>query len=362
MAGEKDLKVKINGSPIPVDEIFEIIVDMDVDQPDMCFVTCTNIKGQRTGAVNVLDTLEVDSSEGPIFIGEVIGMEPTYDHTQPSRVQIRGLNKMHRLARGGRKSRTFENMTDQDMVSAVCQDAGLTADCDSDPTIVYDHVYMHNMTGLEFIRQRAARLGYGIKVWDSTLYFKKRDPEDCGVNAKWGGGDGILDKFKPRLHNGNQVSKVICKGWDPIAKKEIIGQAEHAPWYGDRDGASAIGEVVYHETERPIFKKEEADAVAQSVLRDRMMTYVMGWGQFHGEPKIQAGKSLTIDVDDGRFGGTWFIAGCRHRYVHSVQGVPGQAHDEAGYRTLVRLLKDATDPGNAPASESDRGDGVGDGA
>jgi len=342
MPDSMQLTVTLGGEKIPTDEIFEIIVDMDVDQPDMAFVTLNNIKGERTGKVNPLDPFVVESDEGPLFQGEIVGMEPQYDHTQPARVQVRGLNKMHKLARGGRKSKTFEKMTDQDIVNQVCQDAGLTADCDSDPKIKYDQVYQHNMSNLEFIRQRAARLGFGIKVNDTTLEFKKRKVEDCGVKAVWGGGEGILDKFNPRLSTGAQVSKVICRGWDPIKKQEIVGEASPQADFGGQAGSSKVGNVEYFSTERPIFTKDEADAVAKAILRQRMMCFVTGEAQFHGSPKIVAGKSLTIDCNDSRFNGKYFIAGCRHRYVHTTLGVPGQAHDEAGYRTLVRIQRDAT--------------------
>src|SRR5438128_4300642 len=99
MAESKQLTVTIGGEQIETEQVFEIIVDQDVDQPDMAFVTINNIKGERTGKTNPLDPLVIQSDEGPLFQGEVVGMEPTYDHTQPARVQVRGLNKMHKLAR-----------------------------------------------------------------------------------------------------------------------------------------------------------------------------------------------------------------------------------------------------------------------
>ncbi len=338
----ENLTVSLGGAQIPTEEVFEIIVDQDVDQPDMAFVTLNNIKGERSSKVTPFDPFVVSTADGPIFQGEIIGMEPTFDHTQPARIQVRGLNKMHKLARGGRKTKTFEQMTDQDIVTQVCQDAGLTADCDSDPKFKYDHVFQHNMTNLEFIRQRAARLGFGIKVNDTTLEFKKRKVEDCGVKAVWGGGEGILDKFKPRMSMGAQISKVICRGWDPIKRKEVVGEASPSAEFGGTAGSSKIGDAEYYVTDRPIFTKDEADAVAKAVLRQRMMAFVQGEAQFHGSPKIQAGKSLEIDCNDPRFNGKYFISGCRHRYVHTTMGVPGQAHDEAGYRTLVRIQRDAT--------------------
>src|SRR3954465_11779428 len=107
MADELTLKANVGGE-IPTEEIFEIVVVQDVDQPDMCFITCTNDKAKRTKSTNPTDAVTITSAKGVIFKGEVIGFEPEYDHTMGARIQIRALNKMHHLARGGRKSRTFE--------------------------------------------------------------------------------------------------------------------------------------------------------------------------------------------------------------------------------------------------------------
>src|SRR5262249_1909505 len=151
--------------------------------------------------------LEVTAGGTAIFKGEITGLEPTYDHDLPSRVTVRALNRMHRLARG-RKSRTFEGMTDQDIVTKICQEAGLSASCDAQTKIKHDHVYQGNQTDLEFIRQRAARLDYEVLVDDKQLFFRKRQTDkDSGLKLSFGGTDSTLVRFKPRLSTANQVAK-----------------------------------------------------------------------------------------------------------------------------------------------------------
>jgi phage protein D len=327
------------GGDIPTEEIFEIVVVQDVDQPDMAFITATNDKAKRSKSTNPKDPVVIKTSQGVLFKGEVIGFEPEYDHTQGARIQIRALNKMHVLARNGRKSRTFEKMTDQQMVQKICSENGLSAKCEGSPQIKYDHVYQHNQTDLEFIRQRAARLMFTIKVDDNELYFGPRKDQDCGVEAKWGDNSGLLDKFRPKLSVGSQVTKVVCRGWDPISKKEIVGEASASAEFGG--SLPNVGQVEYFQTERPVYTKDEADAVAKGILRERQMQYVLGEGQMHGAPGVQAGKSIKVTVGDPKFDGKYFIAGCTHRYIHTVAGVPGPAHDEAGYRTLIRVMRDS---------------------
>jgi phage protein D len=299
------------------------------------------MKGEHSAKINDGDPMTITCKGIKLFDGEVTGLEPVYDHNLPSRITIRALNKMHRLTRG-RKSRTFEQQTDQQIVQTLAGEAGLSAECDSDPTIVYDHVYQHNQTNLEVIRQRAARINFEIRVVGSTLYFKKRGQDDGAASLEWGGGKpGSIERFRPRISGANQVGKVICRGWNPITKKEIIGTATSGPEYGGTLGAGLMGNVVSYQTDRPIFTKDEADAAAKGMLREHQMRYITGEALTLGNPSLKARMRVTIDVNDPKFNGDYYVFTARHRYIHSVGGADGVAHREAGYRTMLRVHKDA---------------------
>ena len=153
--------------------------------------------------------------QGTVFKGEVVGVEPIYDSRAPARVHIRGLNRLHRLARG-RKSQTFEKMTDQDIVTRICQKAGLKAVCYGDPAIKHDHVYQHNLTDLEFIRMRAARLDFEVGGRPDPLFPQARR-QGFRRQARSGRDGSALERFSPRMSSAQQVEvKVIVRGWDPV--------------------------------------------------------------------------------------------------------------------------------------------------
>src|SRR6185436_18807178 len=118
---------------------------------------------------------------------------------------VRALNKLHLLARG-KKSVSYTNVTDKDIVDKVCLAHSLSADYGSAPPATsYTHVYQHNQTDLEFLRLRAARSGFELWVVGDKLFFRKRDDSDSGVKLKLGA-DGGLQRFLPRLSTADQVS------------------------------------------------------------------------------------------------------------------------------------------------------------
>ena len=327
---------------VPIGDVFEFTVDVDLNQPDMCSLVLVNIKGSYSAKVKNSDSLEIKGGGKTIFKGEVLGVEPTFDYGQPSRVHIRGLNAMHKLTRG-RKSTTFEKMSDKQIAEKICQAHSLSANFKKPPTeIKHDHVYQHNQTDLQFLRQRAARLDCELLCEDTTLYFTQRSTSVDAAIAKLKLGDGTLERFKPRISSANQVKKVTVRGWDPVKRKEIIGKYEASPDYGGTAGPSeAMGNTETVETDRPVYSQEEADSLAKSLLREKQMSYVTGEAMTQGIPGLRPNTCLNLELGDSKFDGKYYIASVRHRFVHSVAGIGGLAHREAGYRTLLRVMRDA---------------------
>ena len=195
-----DCTVNVAGKEIAADEVHDILVECDLDQPDMASVILSNASTRYSEQVNEGDDIEVKlgfvegAASNSVFKGEVTGVEPIYDSRGPARVVIRALNQLHRLTRG-KKSVAHKQVTDKDIVDKVCQAYGLTAKFgDTPPTTKYEHVYQHNMSDLEFLRLRAARLGFEIFVSDKELNFRKRIDADSGITLEFGlSGANVLD-------------------------------------------------------------------------------------------------------------------------------------------------------------------------
>ena len=351
-----DCTVKIGAKEITGDEVHDILVEADLDEPDMAVVTLSNLSTKYSEQVAEGEDIEVKlgfvdgKAAGTVFKGEVTGIEPIYDSRAPARVLVRALNQLHRLTRG-KKSVAHMQVTDKDIVDKVCQTYGLTAKFgDQPPSTKYEHVYQNNLSDLEFLRSRAARIGCEVLVVDKELHFKKRVDADSGIKLQFGvPGDSALEKFMPRLSTANQVSEVRVFGWDPDKKQQIIGVAKpQASKLGDKSGSDVAGSkhknVLHIQVESPVSSKEEADNIAKSILNQRLMQFITGDGVCRGNPQLKPGIIVSVIVNDKRFDGKYYVTSVRHRYVH--------AGNTGGYRTEFKVRRDAKTQSSSSSSSN----------
>ena len=349
-ASATNVDISLNGTEVPEDEVLRFSIDMDLNQPDMAVITLVNRGNRHSNAHAQGDSVEVKVTKDKksIFKGEIVGIEPIYAAGEDSKIIIRAFNRMHRLLRG-RKSRTFQDQTDSDVVNTICGDHGLSGDCGSDVSISHKHLYQHNQTDLEFLRTRAARIGYAVWVEDKTLHFKKPDVQsDSGIEfklSKEGGAGNRMKRFAPRLSSAGVVKSVTVQGWDPEKKQAIVGTATASgSKLGATDAASAanaFGDTKTFTVDHPIMSVEEAKAIAQSKLDDYMMSYITGEADCFGNPDLKPGIVVKITVNDEKtddlFNGKYFVVGCTHTFTPAGHSGGGSG----GYMTLLKVARDA---------------------
>jgi phage protein D len=127
-------------------------------------------------------------------------------------------------------------------------------------------------------------------------------------------------------------------GWNNDKKEEIVGSAKpQSSKLGDKTGSDVAGDkhknIVAVEIHAPVTTKEEADNYAKSILQDRLMNFITGDGVCLGNPDIKPGIIVTVNVQDKRFNGKYYITAVQHRYVHSGP--------TSGYRTHFKFRRDA---------------------
>jgi phage protein D len=91
--------------------------------------------------------------------------------------------------------------------------------------------------------------------------------------------------------------------------------------------------VLQIQVETPVASKEEADNIAKSILQERLMHFITGDGVCRGNPQLKPGIIVTVNVQDKRFNGKYYLTAVKHRYVHA--GTSG------GYRTEFKFRRDA---------------------
>jgi phage protein D len=161
------------------------------------------------------------NSSAPIFSGEIISIEPGFQHDGQSSVTVRALDKIHRLGRG-RKTRHWEEMKDSDVASEVGAESGLSVEVD--PTEkVHPYILQRNETNVAFLKRLAARNNFTLRVDDNKLLFKKASFQSQDVDVQSGGN---LRSVRMAFNSSDMVQKVVVRGWDPAKKQEIVGMCE----------------------------------------------------------------------------------------------------------------------------------------
>ncbi|MBA3539405.1 MAG: phage late control D family protein [Deltaproteobacteria bacterium] len=328
------------------------MVERDMFQPDMATIEVVNQGNEYNNKVKFGDSVEIKtggsgSNSISVFKGEVTGLLPNYSGKKETTIRIRALSKFAKMLRG-RKSKTFQNMNDSDILGKIISEAGLTMQFEG-PSITYKHVYQHNQSDLEFLRVRAARIGCHVWCVDKTVFVKlPKFTDDVGVelavdNAPKG---ESIEVFLPILDASAVLKKMTVRGWDPETKKELVGVAEAKPsQLGSllaHAASSDLGAIEDFNVDQPIWSAQEAKVLAEALLMDRNLNYITGTVQLAGNPTMELGKVVKITVDSNnatdRFNGKYYIMGLSHRMSTSTANGGGR------YLTTLRVARDAEKP------------------
>jgi phage protein D len=307
----------------------EVVIENSLHLPDVATLSLGDPRGQWVdnehlapgSALIVRAKLSQGQDPRVVFEGEIVELEPEYVPGR-RRLIVRAFDRMHRLARG-RHVRSFQNVTDGDVIKRIAQETGL--DTQLDPTTeVRAFVLQDNETNLEFLRERAAALGYLLYVRGKTLYCEEPKSDAPPIALQWG---ETMGEFRPRLSTIGQTDSVTVRGWDPVNKLEIVGQANDGHGAPKRDQDNRSGSQVTQSafnvtsemliTDRAVRSQGEADRLAQAVMDRSAARFIAAEAVATGNPEIIAGVPVKLSGLGTRFDGTYFVTGATHTYSHS---------------------------------------------
>jgi len=364
-----DLYVKANGQDLPAQQL-KLIDSLTVEQnlylPDVCTVTFRDVGlGHNEGTplqfgltdANVLPIgadVQVFMGRGQkaeqVFNGEVTAHDLDIGHGVAPALLVRAYDRAHRLQRG-RVSKSYLNVTDGDIAKQVAHDCGLGSKVDATAQ-VHSYVLQNNQTNLEFLLERANRIGYETYVRDSTLHFVKPHADDGAAI------DVEMWKNVLRLHvratSAGQVQDVTVRGWDTKEKKAIVGHATggSAARIRQKSGgelAKPFGAAHMVVTTRPIKDQAEANALATAVAGDLTGGSVQIEGEMTGKPGLRPGQVIHLTSLGDRFSGYYYLTAVKH---HSGPGHPYTTTFTGSGRRANTLLDLVSRRGSAPSTGS----------
>lgn len=334
MPEESDIHIdqftlKLNGAPAPKELIAQILdwsVENSLHLPDLCTLRLHDAEFVHLDANTFKEGTRVDvfaAQEGmsfePLFVGEVTALEMDLSSFGLPMVSVRCQDYSHRLHRG-RKARSFQQVSDSDIVQQIAAGAGLTVEADS-TGVVHDWVFQNNQTDWEFLCERADKTGHRLYMkGDKKLFFKKMDAQTDGVTLEWG---RDLRSFRPRMSAGPQVDEVTVRGWDPKAKQAIVSTRQTALGVPETTGPAQGGMVAQKAfggtskitvCDQPVHSQTEADHLAQSVCDNIGNAFLEADGLVRGKPQLKAGAAVNIANIGDRFSGKYNVTSTTHVY------------------------------------------------
>lgn len=283
-------------------------------------------------SVRILAAPQGKEASDLLVSGEVTALEADFDESG-SRTVVRGYDHSHRLHRG-RRTETYRNVTDADIVRIVAQRAGLEVGHVDETATVHRHVSQPNLSDWGFLAARAREIGYAISVADGKLELRR--PVEAGQAPESGDltsedplqlvlGHDLLS-FRPRLTSAEQVGEVAVRGWDAERKEVVVGTAQGATVSATLaldpgDLASKFGDPSYVVVDRPFSTQNEVDAAAKAFAEEIASAFAQAEGTARGNPKLKAGTAISIGLTGRTFEGLYTITSSQHVF------------DPAGYRT-----------------------------
>lgn len=253
-----------------------------------------------------------------IFNGRITGIEAVYPPQRPPEIIVLVEDRFQDL-RMERRTRSFENMSDSDVINQIASQHGLTAQVDaSGPT--YRVLTQLNQSDLAFLRERAMAIDAELWMDDRTLHAQAHTNRNGGtVELTYGQN---LIEFSVLADLAHQRTSVRVSGWDVSSKDKLDEEATESvisgELNGDRSGSSVLSQALAQRKERVVsavpLSQSEARAMAESRYRERARSFLKGNGAGDGNPKIRVGATLNIKGLGAMFDGKYYVTLARHTF------------------------------------------------
>ena len=382
--------LEIDGQPAPqglVEDVAQVLVEESLHLPGMFVLMIQNDykpgrsqdkpwqhqdllqigKFLKIGFISSTDQTPAFDEEmkGIIIEGEITAIDVNFTETTQAPIIIRGYDVSHRLHRG-RYNRSFQNMTDTDIVNKIINEVGITKGTIDSSGAPHDYVFQENQTNMEFLRERAARIGFELFVQNGKLNFRKPKADGEELPLKW---LTHIHSFRVRMTSAEQVKEVEVRAWDYSQKAAIVATTQTGKTLTETQngkgnatstkfkGQPAKPKMIL--VDQPVFKPKEADVMAQALCDELEGQFIYADAKAEGNPQIRPGRIINLK-EMGQYDGKYYVTETRHTYHErvymtefSVRGLrsgdlltmlAAQTHLQPGQTHLVGIVTDNEDP------------------
>jgi phage protein D len=253
-----------------------------------------------------------------IFDGRIMGLEARFPEAQGPEINVLAEDRFQDL-RMTRRTRTFEDVSDSDVISQIASEHGLSPNLNlNGPT--HKLLAQINQSDLAFVRERARSIGAEVWMSGSTLNATSR-ADRSGGTVKIGYGNKLRE-FTVLADLAGQRTAVAVNGWDVSSKTRLQHEATDSVMSGELNGdasgasvlASAIGarkEALAHTV--PLSSRE-AEAEAEAFFKMTARRFVVGRGVAETDGKLRVGADADLQNLGPLFSGKYYVSEVKHLF------------------------------------------------
>ena len=274
---------------------------------------------------------EIKLGNDSIFKGKIMGLEGNFPEGQSPEISVLAEDRFQDL-RMTRRTRTFNDVSDADVIKQIATEHGLTPEVDV-PGPTYKVLAQVNQSDLAFIRDRARSIDAEVWMSDKTLHAKAH----TGRN-----GDKLEMTYGNQLREFNvladlamQRTSVAVNGWNISNKAamqfEATDSAISSELNGDTSGVSILQEALGERKEAlahtvPL-NDQEAQHEAEAFFRMSARRFVVGHGIAETNKSLRAGSQLDLQGLGPLFNGKYYVAEVKHIF-DSTKGLRSEFRSE----------------------------------
>lgn len=266
--------------------------------------------------------LTVETGEGnsaaKIFSGKITAIEGRFPQEMPVQVLVLAEDAFQAL-RMKRRSRTFEQITTQEVAEQLARDHGLTPAVDVE-RLSHPVLAQVNQSDLAFLRDLARSVDADLWIDGTTMHMQTRARRT---------GDALPLVYGKKLHEfavtadlAHQRTEVRVSGWDVQAKETIdvpaTDQVVRTELNGGDSGGSVLRAAFGARTDRLVhtvpLSRDEATAEANARYRRIARRFVTGRGVAEGDGRIRVGRRVDLTELGPLFNGQYTVVEAVHTF------------------------------------------------
>jgi uncharacterized protein len=267
-------------------------------------------------------SLEIDlgagDGAGRVFAGRITGIEGRFSGGRPPELLVMAEDRLQDL-RMTRRTRSWEQASDADVIRGVAQAHGLRADVDlAGPT--HRVVAQVNQSDLALARDRARAAGAELWIEGDTLRARPRPDRGAGSLAlTYGQG---LHEFAVAADLAHQSTAFTVAGWDVASKQAVQPSATasvvQAELHGGDSGSDILQRAFGRRPQQVVHDlpvdEDEARALAEAHYARAARRFVTGNGVAEGDARLRVGAELELRQVGPLFDGRYFVTRVRHTF------------------------------------------------